>query len=86
MVDKDTLAEFFGWCSVVNVAVLAVSAILLAILRNPISYLHAKMFGVSQTDLQSTYFQYLGNYKIAIFVLNIVPYLALKIMHKDQWE
>lgn len=38
------------------------------------------MFGVSETDLPLTYMQYLGNYKIAIIVLNIVPYITLKII------
>ena len=71
---------FFGWCSVINIGVLLVSSVLLMLLKEPISAIHGKMFGVDPSDLPSTYFQYLANYKIAIFVLNIVPYLALRIM------
>lgn len=40
------------------------------------------MFGLSQDDLSRAYFQYLAQYKIAIFVLNIAPYLALKAMQQ----
>jgi Family of unknown function (DUF6868) len=38
------------------------------------------MFGLSEADLSRAYFQYLAQYKIAIFVLNLVPYVALEFM------
>jgi hypothetical protein len=38
------------------------------------------MFGVDPQNIATQYFQYLANYKIAIFMLNIVPYLALRLM------
>jgi hypothetical protein len=38
------------------------------------------MFGVDPNNIATLYFQYLANYKIAIFMLNIVPYLALRLM------
>ncbi|MDH3830197.1 MAG: hypothetical protein OEV12_02660 [Gammaproteobacteria bacterium] len=79
MTDINTLTEFLGWCSVINVSVLFLSTIALAVARKPVSGIHSKIFGVSESDLPLTYMQYLGNYKIAIIVLNIVPYIALKI-------
>ena len=79
MTDINTLTEFLGWCSVINVSVLFLSTIALAVARKPVSCIHSKIFGVSESDLPLTYMQYLGNYKIAIIVLNIVPYIALKI-------
>ena len=77
-----TLTTFLGWCTVLNLGVLSLAAILLIIMRTPISSIHSKMFGLSQDDLSRAYFQYLAQYKIAIFVLNIVPYLALKAMQQ----
>ena len=79
MTDINTLTEFLGWCSIINVSVLFLSTIALAVARKPVSGIHSKIFGVSESDLPLTYMQYLGNYKIAIIVLNIVPYIALKI-------
>ena len=79
MTDINTLTEFLGWCSVINISVLFLSTIALAVARKPVSGIHSKIFGVSESDLPLTYMQYLGNYKIAIIVLNIVPYIALKI-------
>lgn len=80
MNDIQTLTSFFGWCSVINIGVLLVSSILLMLAKGPISSIHSKMFGVSQEALGQTYFQYLGNYKIMIFIFNIVPYIALRIL------
>lgn len=76
----DQLTQFFGWCSVINIGVMIVSAFMIVLLRGPISSIHSRMMGVSEAGLPRLYFQYLGNYKIAIFVLNVVPYIALKVI------
>lgn len=80
MTDMNTLTEFLGWCSIINISILFLSTVALAVARKPVSSIHSKMFGVSESDLPSTYMQYLGNYKILIIVLNIAPYIALKII------
>ena len=69
-----------GWCTVINIGLLMVASIFLVLMRGPISRIHAKMFGLNEVDLSRAYFQYLAQYKIAIFVLNLVPYIALKII------
>ena len=80
MMTIETLTEFLGWASVINIAVLAFSAITVIAMRRPISRIHSSMFGLDEKDLGRAYFQYLGQYKIAVIVLNIAPYLALKVM------
>ena len=79
----DTIAvvrEFFGWCSVINIVLLMFSAIFIIRIRKSAASIHGKMFGLDEDYLSKAYFQYLGQYKIAIIVFNIVPYLALKVM------
>ena len=49
-------------------------------MRGPVARIHSKMFALDEVDLSRQYVQYLGQYKIAIFVLNLIPYIALKIM------
>ena len=80
MISIETLTEFFGWCSVINIGVLMVAAFALVVIRKPIVKIHAKMFGLNESELSLLYIQYLGNYKIALIVLNLVPYIALKLM------
>jgi len=74
------LTTFFGWCSILNIAILLISTVLLMIFKRPVMRFHSKVFDVTLDKLPTMYFDYLGNYKIATYVLSIVPYLALKIM------
>ena len=76
----DTLTTFLGWCTVINFVLLAFASIVLVFMRVPISQIHAKMFDLNEADLSRAYFQYLAQHKIAFYVLNLVPYIALKIM------
>jgi len=80
MHDLSSLTTFFGWCSVVNIGLLAFSSLMLLGMKNMILSIHCKVTGIPGPELNVLYFQYLGHYKIAIIVLNIVPYLALKLM------
>jgi hypothetical protein len=75
-----TITEILGWCTVINFGLLALAAIGLMSMRRLIAPLHARMFKISEDDLSRYYFQYLGNYKLLVIVLNLVPYLALKIV------
>jgi hypothetical protein len=76
----EQLTELLGWASVINIGYLFLATMFLAFLRKPIFYIHSKLFGVDETELNSTYFNFLSNYKIATLVLLVTPYLALKIM------
>jgi len=76
----ETLTIFLGWCSVINIGLLLFSTLMLIVIRDFAIKLHSGLFGVNPEELPITYLQYLGNYKIAIIVLNIVPYIALKVM------
>jgi len=80
MTSIEVLTTFFGWCSVINIGVLVLTTVVLMLMKDAISSIHAKLFGVNQENLPLIYFGYLGNYKVAILVFNLVPYLALKLM------
>ena len=68
-----------GWCAVINIALLALSSISVIAFRRTMSRFHGKLFDLDEKYLQQVYFQYLAQYKIAVIVLNIVPYFALRI-------
>ena len=80
MFSIDIVREFIGWCTVINIGILLIATIFLVLTRAPILKMHAKLFELSQADLSLSYFQFLGQYKLAIYVLNLVPYIALRIM------
>jgi hypothetical protein len=76
----ETIRTFLGWSSVINIGLLMFSSIFVVAFRGAALRIHAKMFDLDEKYLAQAYFQYLAQYKIAIIVLNIVPYFALCIM------
>jgi len=76
----ETTREFLGWCSVINIGMLFLSTLMLAVMRSRIIKIHASLTGVSEAELPRIYLEFLGNYKMLIVVLNLVPYIALRIM------
>lgn len=76
----DTITTFLGWCSIINIVALSVVTLLLMVLRNTVIAIHSRILGISPEALPMAYMQYLSNYKIAIVMLNLVPYIALRIM------
>jgi len=79
-----TLTEFLGWACVLNIGILLFTTVSIIALRGVISQIHGQLFGMTEQDLGRAYFQYLAQYKIAILVLNLVPYMALKVMLAGQ--
>ena len=80
MGSAEALKEFLGWCTIINVGLLAISAMVMMVMRGPISRLHGRMFGLSEEDVLRAIYRYLAQYKIGIILFNLVPYLALVIM------
>lgn len=76
----DALTTFLGWSTVINIGLMVLTAVILITLKDTIAELHGKMYGLEKADVLRLYFSYLGNYKVAIFMLNLVPYIVLKIM------
>ena len=80
MNDLTTITTFLGWCTIINIGILTYSSIMTIVFNAPVKKLHAKMLHISSNKLDEAYFNFLGNYKLAIFIFNLVPYCTLKIM------
>jgi hypothetical protein len=76
----ETITAFFGWTTAINFVLLFVSSIMVMTMRGAIFRVHGRIFGLETADLSRAYFQYLAQYKIAIIVLSLTPYIALRIM------
>lgn len=74
------VASFLGWCTVINFALLMFTAIVIFSCRNIVLNIHSRLSGVSRNELTKLYFSFLSYYKLAIIMLNFVPYLALRII------
>jgi hypothetical protein len=80
MIGINELTTFFGWCTVINLGVYLFSAFFIIVFKSFTINLHSKIVGVEASELPSMYFKFLGNYKIGILLLNLSPYIALKLM------
>lgn len=76
----DTLAEFFGWCTFINLGIYLLTVFALGMFRGWVLRLNARLFSITEEDVARMSFQYLGLYKLANTVLCFVPWLTLKIM------
>ena len=76
----ETLATFFGWCTAINFGILLLYVLVFSIFHDGFATLSAKMFGITREEAAATFFRVFRQYRLALVVLNIVPYIALKIM------
>lgn len=80
MIHINELTLFFAWCTVINLVFYLTSVFVIIVFKSFIMSLHSKMIGVEVSQLPNSYFNFLGNYKIGILLLNVTPYIALKLM------
>lgn len=76
----ETIREFLLWCTVINVAILWTWFIMFRFAGDWICRMRGKSFNLSREQFDVIHYAIMGCYKIAVFVFNLVPYLALQII------
>lgn len=72
--------EFLGWCLVVNLGLLIFSTIMIVAAMGWISSIHSKLFGLNESTLAQSYFNYLAHFKFLVIVFNFTPWVVLHIL------
>lgn len=80
MFEMDQVTEFLGWCVVINIVLLSFSAVMILLFKDQVAAIHRRWFSIERAELETLYFNWLGNYKLINVVFFLVPYFALKIM------
>jgi len=80
MMDVNQITFFFGYCTLINMGIYAFSALFITVFKRFTISIHSKLIGLDAAELPSLYFKFMGNFKIGIVVLNLTPYIALKLM------
>ena len=78
----ESLTLFFGWCSVINIGLILLLLLLTAVADKggfPFDII-ARIFGITNDEVKATHFRVFQQFRLAVLILNIVPYIALKIM------
>ena len=78
--DIDQLTTFFGWCTVINFAILSFITLYIMVVRRWAEKIHSRLFGVAQEDLAKIYFEYIAYSQVIMLPTSLVPWLALRLM------
>ena len=73
---RDTL----GWCALINIGMLLFWWLLFVLARDFVYRMHSKWFKLSEENFDKIHYMGMAIYKVIIFVFNLVPYLALRIV------
>lgn len=73
---RNTLA----WCTVINIGLLLWWFLFITLAHDWIYRLHRKWFNLSVEKFDAIHYATMAIFKIGIFLFNIVPYLALRIV------
>ncbi len=79
MTVDETLAVL-GWCMVVNFGVLLFLVIARSVAPNLIYRTQRLVTSISQEEFDRTMYTLMGQFKLAIILFNLAPYVALRIV------
>ena len=76
----ELIRDALAWCSAINFALLLWWFILFALAHDWIYRMHGRWFTLSVEKFDAIHYTGMAFFKICIFLFNIVPYLALRII------
>ena len=76
----ETLQSFLGWCTLFNVGLLAAWFLFFWLGHDLMYKFHGHLFSISVEKFDAIHYAGMAFYKIGIFLLNLIPYLALEMV------
>jgi hypothetical protein len=76
----EVLQGVLAWSTVINYSVLLLWFLFFSLLRDWIYTIHTKWFTLSVETFNSIHYAGMAFFKLCIFIFNLVPYLALRIV------
>ena len=70
----------FMWCAILNGGLLIFSFVICAFAGDWVYRRHSRFFPISRDAFNVVIYSFIGAMKIFVFMLNLVPYIALSIM------
>lgn len=78
--DLELLEAFLLWCSIINITILFLWFFMFVFAKSFIYNLHSKWFKIPQDRFDSIHYSAMAFWKLSLFLFNIVPYIALRII------
>ena len=79
---SETIREFLGWCTVMNIGLLSWWFLVFWLAHDWMYRFHSRMFKISEERFDAIHYAGMAAFKIGIFLLNLVPYLALSLLQR----
>jgi len=76
----EIIRAVLGWCSIINMGLLLWWFLILLFAHDWVYKFHSKWFKLSVDRFDEIHYTGITFLKIAVFVFNIVPYFALRIV------
>jgi len=74
------LTEFFMWCTIINGGLLVFWTLWLLLAPDLVYRIQTTFFPMSRETFNTMMYGFLGLFKLAFIMLNLVPYIALVII------
>jgi hypothetical protein len=78
--DTQTLTTFFMWCTIINGALLCFWITMCILTPDLVYRTQSKWFPIRRETFDVIIYSFLGLFKIAFLIFNVVPYVALLII------
>jgi hypothetical protein len=82
--DIITVRAFFKWCTIVNFGLLIFTSLFIRFAREWIFWVHTHWIPMTEDDFNVAIYMLLGIFKLLVIVFNLVPYIALVIIGRNQ--
>ena len=76
----EQIRDVLAWCAVINIGLLLWWFLMFALAHDFVYRLHGKWFKLTVERFDAIHYAGMAFFKIGIFLLNIVPYLAIHIV------
>jgi len=78
--DVETLRTFFGWCTVMNGALLVFYSVLIMTSGGWVYRMHNRLFPMTRESFTLAMYCFIGGMKLVVLMFNLVPYIALALV------
>jgi len=77
---QETITEILFWCSIINIGLLAWWVLIFITAHDWIYQMHSRWFKLPVERFDAIHYAGMAFFKICIFLFNIVPYVAIRII------
>lgn len=76
----DNVIAVLGWCMVINFGLMLFWMLAIWLMPNFVYRSQGLVTSMNREDLDRTLYQLMGQFKFAVIIFNLAPYIALRIV------